>query len=51
MAGCGNDPRTVLTEGDRQAVDAFRAWLEEKAAAEAEGRPAPPLPEGMTRIE
>jgi hypothetical protein len=24
---CGNDPRARLTDGDRQAVDAFRAYL------------------------
>lgn len=50
MTGCGNDPRTVLTEGDRQAVDKFRAWLRDRAAAREQGLPDPPLPDGMTRI-
>ena len=51
MAGCGNDPRTRLTEADRQAVDAFRAWLAARAAAREEGLPEPPPPDGMTRLE
>jgi hypothetical protein len=30
MIGCGNDPRTQLTDGDRQAVAEFKAYLIEK---------------------
>ncbi|MFF9129146.1 hypothetical protein [Streptomyces sp. NPDC014806] len=29
---CGNDPRAQLTDGDRQAVAAFRAYLADRAA-------------------
>ncbi|GGU53191.1 hypothetical protein GCM10010289_86410 [Streptomyces violascens] len=50
MSGCGNDPRTVLTEGDREAVREFGGWLRARAAARAEGLPEPQLPEGMTRL-
>jgi hypothetical protein len=50
MPGCGNDPRTVLTEGDRRAVDDFRAWLRDRAAAREEGLPEPPFPDDVTRL-
>jgi hypothetical protein len=30
MRGCGNDPRTELTDGDRWAVAEFRAYLAER---------------------
>ncbi|NUS78502.1 MAG: hypothetical protein HOV70_20210 [Streptomyces sp.] len=29
---CGNDPRTQLTDGDRQAVAQFREYLDHRAA-------------------
>jgi hypothetical protein len=29
---CGNDPRAQLTDGDRQAVEGFKAYLAERAA-------------------
>ena len=32
---CGNDPRAQLTDGDRQAVDSFRAYLTDRAADRA----------------
>ena len=37
--GCGNDPRTVLTPGDQEAVEEFKAYL----AARKNGD-APPAP-------
>ena len=30
MIGCGNDPRTRLADGDREAVAEFKAYLAEK---------------------
>lgn len=30
MIGCGNDPRTKLADGDREAVAEFKAYLAEK---------------------
>lgn len=33
---CGNDPRTVLTEGDRQAVEEFRQFLAVRAQLRAD---------------
>ncbi|MEU0332199.1 hypothetical protein [Streptomyces sp. NPDC006193] len=32
---CGNDPRAQLTDGDRQAVAGFRAYLAARAALRA----------------
>lgn len=29
---CGNDPRAQLTDGDRQAVESFKAYLADRAA-------------------
>ena len=34
MTGCGNDPRTQLTDGDRRAVAEFRDYLRERKAAD-----------------
>lgn len=40
--GCGNDPRTVLTATDAQAVAAFRAYLTaRKTVADYEAAPRP----------
>ena len=30
MTGCGSDPRTQLTDGDRQAMADFREYLRER---------------------
>jgi DNA-binding CsgD family transcriptional regulator len=49
--GCGNDPRTVLSDGDAQAVAAFRAYLTARktvADYEAAPRPVPADADRMT---
>lgn len=43
---CGNDPRTVLTDHDRQVVEKFRAYLAARRAAEkAASEDVPTTPE------
>ncbi|HEX8347170.1 MAG TPA: hypothetical protein VF657_20890 [Actinoplanes sp.] len=48
---CGNDPRAVLTDGDRAVIDWYAAWLTwSKAPADTRG-PEPVPPAGWTPAE
>jgi hypothetical protein len=48
---CGNNPNARLTDGDRQAVAEFQAFLDERAAARSDERPQCPDREPLLEVQ